>query len=211
MTTEITDDHHVCDIIMSIPWRGTTWHLGNYWIDSSCETGYTYDAYSEGDHEEVEESELPSGEAYQAAWDEYYEYTAETGDDPLGEYFAIPRKYKQRQRWTLKIAEGIAGLYLRAARRGRGPWMVARDLPLPVAEFLCLTEWGTQNPRIKNKLDVPWKRIATMADECHEFKLTSKKMGVGRFTGVIEVEIPRKASAIQRDVKRKARRTLRKG
>lgn len=215
MTTDTSDPHHVCDIIMSIPWHcgdsdcPVGWHLANYWIDTSADTGYTCDHYSDGDHEEVEESEVPDHEEYDRRWREYHQYVADMGEDPLGE-FMVTRTFKERQKWTFIIARGIAGLYLRQARRGRGDWTIARDLPMPVAEFMCLTEWGSQFPRIRNKLDVPWKTVQEMAEACKELTMTSEFMGAARFEGVLTIEVPRKESAIQRDLQRAARRALQK-
>jgi hypothetical protein len=87
------------DIILSMPWQcgdsdcdaPGTWHKGTYWIDDTADTGYTHDEFTDGDHEEVEESDLPSAEDEIRAWAEYRLWALDNQADPLGEFmYGVP-------------------------------------------------------------------------------------------------------------------------
>lgn len=131
-----------CDVIMSLPWQcgdrdcKAQWHLSNYWVDDSAETGFTVDTYADGDHDDIEESELPSHEGFAKAWREYHQHVADTGDDPLGE-FAVARERTMKERWEFRFAPSVMGYILIAARRNRNP-IAAVDLPPHVCEYLNL-------------------------------------------------------------------------
>ena len=130
------------DIIMSIPWQcgesdcKAQWHMSNYWTNSGVDTGYTVDSYADGDHESIDESDLPSDVDYAKAWRAYHEHVLATGQDPLGEFVVKPAR-KVRERWEFRFNNSILGYVLIAARRA-GKRVDARDLPAHVVEYLNL-------------------------------------------------------------------------
>jgi hypothetical protein len=105
----------VYDIIDSVPWccdwkdgckQG--WHLCHYWISDS---GYTYDQFADGDHEEIEEADLPTHEESQKAWRKYYRYVFEHGTDPIGQFAVQPMQGKI-EFWYVFAYENKRGVYV---------------------------------------------------------------------------------------------------
>jgi len=201
------------DEIASMPYRREGWHphtVREEWHIHRWIMGHDGITLFDGDdHEECEEGDVPSFEECDAAWCAYHEHCVETGEDPLGEY-SVKRVYQQRQRWTAEVHRGIGGLYVRRARRGRGPWLSPEKLPDEVRGFLLLDPWYAPPPpsgRESRILDVEWTTVEEMAKDCAgDFPCTSIRNGVGRFTGIIEVDLPRAAGALARDVRRAARK-----
>jgi hypothetical protein len=122
------------DIIASVAWHcGENWHKGDYWIDG---TRYTFDSLSDGDHQEVEQDELPSFEEIDDGWKRYFEDVVETGDDSLGELL-FARETKRRETWQVWFGNSIGGMVLRTGRRsGRGRWKRSGELPQSLLEYL---------------------------------------------------------------------------
>ncbi len=127
------------DIITSEAWNcgerdcPAQWHKADYWIS---DTGYTVDRYADGDHEEIEEDEVPTFDEIDESWRRYYADVAETGKDVLGELI-VPQVRSRRVKWQVVFSRSILGTTLRSARRnGRGPWLRSIDLPDEVIEFL---------------------------------------------------------------------------
>jgi hypothetical protein len=107
------------DILLSTPYQcgdndctsPGTWHKGTFWIDDSEPTGYTYDEFSDGDHEPAEESDLPSAEKEVLAWATYRVWALDNQLDPLGEFMY-----------------GVPGLDSDEGRTMRDEWQRAREL-----------------------------------------------------------------------------------
>jgi hypothetical protein len=86
------------DILVSVPYQcgdkdctsPGTWHKGTYWMDDTADTGYTYDALSDGDHEEVYESDLPTPDEEGAAWAAYDLWATVNRLDPLCNFIGPP-------------------------------------------------------------------------------------------------------------------------
>ncbi len=205
------------DEIASMPYRREgcrpsreEWHI-HRWI-----MGYEGEItlFDGEDHEECGEGDVPSYEECDKAWCVYHENCVETGEDPLGEY-SVKRVYRQRQRWTAEVRRGIGGLYVRRARRGRAPWLSPEKLPDEVRGFLRLDPWyaqpqpaGRGSGRGSRILDAEWTTVEEMAKDCAgDFPCTSIRRGIGRFSGIIEVDVPRRPSAAQRDIRRIARQS----
>jgi len=78
------------DIILTVPWHcgdsdcPVGWHKADYWLQEDGE--YTVAGWGDGSCETVDEPDVPNGEEYSSAWEQYRKHVAETGDDPLGEY-----------------------------------------------------------------------------------------------------------------------------
>ena len=121
-----------CDIIATVAWscgeRGCTspggWHMSNYWLDDEVETGYTEDRYADGDHEYIEEKDLPTPEDVTRSWTEYAEWVAENGQDPLGNYMVPKDVTTQTRHYTVTLRDSLLGVFVWRLRRN------GRTLPL---------------------------------------------------------------------------------
>ena len=122
-----------CDIIATVAWScdetdGCTspggWHMSNYWLDDEVETGYTEDRYADGDHEYIEEKDLPTPEDVTRSWTEYAEWVAENGLDPLGNYMVPKDVTTQTRHYTVTLRDSLLGVFVWRLRRN------GRTLPL---------------------------------------------------------------------------------
>jgi len=114
---------------------GTLWNTqytvdtdGNW--DLADETPYTLEdaAYTE------------DAAAAERSWLDYAAHVAETGEDPLDNYWVAPREPVTRiTRWRVTFAEESGKVVVREARRGTRSY-APDQLPAPVRSFLCLTE-----------------------------------------------------------------------
>lgn len=135
------------DIIETMPWQccdkdcEVQWHKAGYWINDD---GYTVDWYSDGDHEECDESDLPCPEKVRDAWVEYSRYVLKTGTDPLAE-FMVKRHSTREQSWHFKFSPSLIGwLVVRAKHAGKE--VDIRDLPSHVRKYLNLPVDGKKRP-----------------------------------------------------------------
>jgi hypothetical protein len=135
----------VAGIITQVPWHcgerncPAGWHLGSYWVDDTSETGYTFDEFTDGDHEDVDD--LPTPEEEATAWASYWQDVIETGEDQLRQ-LTISRVRKVKRVWQVVVADwtgNFDGLKLvQARRRGRGPWRKPQDLPADLLRYLLV-------------------------------------------------------------------------
>jgi len=135
------------DIICTIPWHcgerdcPVGWHLSNYWTSAD---GYTVDSYSDGDHEECEESDVPTFEECDAAWRRYARDVVATGVDPLAQY-NVDHSRKVQRLWQVRCHASVGRVLLTGARvSGRGPWLMPHEIPAEVQSYFLATE--TPNP-----------------------------------------------------------------
>jgi len=147
-----------CDIITTVPWqcgdeRDCTspggWHKKTFWtadiIQGDTETGYTVDEFSDGDHEECDETDVPTNETER--WREYYRWVVNNdGQDPLYELCVPARKI--RETWTVAMRPSIVGYVLLHARKAHGKRLAPADVPKRVLEYFELSErskgrWST--------------------------------------------------------------------
>ena len=189
------------DIIASIPYCcgesdcPQQWHMTHYWI-------YDDGSYSlcdcDGNHEGCEADDVPTHREIIAAWNEYNEYVIETGRDPLCE-FSVRRHRKCRQRYTAWFQRIDLGWVLCRLRRGRVDLSV-HDVAEEVCEYLHLvhTKSGAYRTAISLK----------EFGECEEVTLLSSYERC-RASFVLEPEVPRSASAVAKDLRKAARRSLR--
>ena len=187
----------VDDIIEAVPWRDETgiWHLANYW--AYADGTFSVDAYQDGDHEDIAPGDVPTYPAIDTAWIDYATHVIQTGDDPLWEYGGIRRTITRRERWQFRFAPSIIGPVLVRARRA-GREYAARELPAHVREWLTLAD------------DYHARRL-TWFDTWDE--LVAVEPGIKPhvwFTARIDHEEPRAPSAIERDVRARARAHLRR-
>lgn len=99
---------------------------GNW--DFADETPYTLDdAACAADYAAAEQS-----------WIDYAAHVAETGEDPLNNYWVAPCEPATRvTRWRVNFAEEAGKVVVREAQRGTRSYTPAQ-LPAPVREYLCL-------------------------------------------------------------------------
>lgn len=139
------------DIWCTVPWHCDekdcphVWHRATYWTcdcgEEWCE-GYTYDSHSDGDHEHLFD-ETPPDE--RPRWAEYSEWVIENREDPLGEFIVRTTK-STLESWecvfmgpTNPDYEGPANAVFLCARRGRGEFTGAENLPNWLKDYLGLT------------------------------------------------------------------------
>ena len=114
------------------------WHQRNFW--AYRDGTFSVDEYGDGDHEDCDESDLPTCEEIDASWNEYAQHVAATGEDPLGNYF-VRRARTDRQAWAFRFGPSTIGPVLIQARRGRNV-VPASELPQHVREYLDLHQDG---------------------------------------------------------------------
>ena len=213
------------NIILTIPWRcddrdcSMEWHKANYWVQEGGE--FTIDSYADGDHETV--SEIPSHDEYVAAWDNYRKHVATTGDDPLGEY-CVKHSFKRKARYTVQFRNSIGGAFLCRWKRGRGEWSASTP-PEAVVSYMLLDDWphnpNTVNRRpIKDSVPQPDGTLKRTHYKLNEFlDLARADEHVHRVTRrgpfhnihiTLEVRVPRKDTAIKRELKRRAKAARRR-
>ncbi len=127
------------DIIMQVPWNcgdrscPQKWHMGAYWIDGD---EYTYDEFMDGDHETIEEKDIPSTEEYDAAWHEYFEHVAATGEDPLGEFMGIKDHKDVQVSYEVDLVITGDDVVATRVRRPKKAW--TSEIPKVVVSYLGL-------------------------------------------------------------------------
>lgn len=172
------------------------WHLAHYWAYGDG----TYSVCdSDGNHDACEQSDVPTGEQQDAAWLDYSRHVAATGCDPLGE-FNVPRTTKRKERYTAAFRLSIIGAALVAVRRA-GKVVPLRELPQRVADYLEVERLNGAAGNLRFRGG--WQEL---------IGLNSVKVyrGTARVTFTMENEEPRPDAAVEADLRRLARRHLRK-
>jgi len=191
------------DIICTVPWCcgesdcPVGWHLEHYWI-------YDDGTYSvcdnDGNHDECDESDVPTFEQASAAWRDYSRHVAETGCDPLGEFSGVPRTTKRKERYTAAFRPSILGVQLVSIKRG-GKAIPLSEIPQRVIDYLeCERRPGAAGSLVFSD---GWN--ALLALDCVKLY-----RGTARVTFTIEHEEPRSEKVIEAELRRAARRHLRK-
>lgn len=151
------------DIVTTVPWHcgdkdcPDGWHLSNYWIQE--DGSYTVDSYSDGDHEDIDEEEMPSFEEQDQSWLRYYRDCIETGEDVLGEFARVEAAVVVVvERWQFIISNSILGPVLSRCRRarsngkgiyGRGEWIWGGQAPRHLTEYLLLNPDGRGSSEVE--------------------------------------------------------------
>jgi hypothetical protein len=175
------------------------WHVANYWIGGSR---YTVDRYSDGDHEGIDEADIPNHEEIAASWQRYADYVSETGLDPLGEYL-VPRTTKRKERYSATFRDSIVGPAL--VQVFRGECLPLRTLPAHVVEFLCVERANESAPWVfAGGEDNQWAALVA----CDVVRESNPKNAPreARITFTIEREVPRPDSVVMQELRRAARR-----
>ncbi len=220
------------DPVFVLPWRcddrGCTeqWHKGTYWITLERFTlalggtpperkpeRYTYDAYSDGDHEGVDPEDVPTLEAVEQAWREYHEDCAATGKDPLEEYI-IPRYHERNVTWQVIFQVSVLGVVLQQVRRqGRGPWQPHGAASIALTRYLDVVSEGSRflfNAYACEQPVATMDRLRRLAESDPDVTVhKTESMNRLKLTVKVTEKPPRKPSAVTRDIKRVARKAAR--
>jgi len=165
------------------------WHKSSYYQDESGET--SVDSYDDGDLQPTDH--IPTIQEQDYAWAEYAKYVVRFGIDPLNE-FRIKQDYLTRERWEAKFFRSLRGYYISEIRRRRVKYN-PDDLPQHVKEFMLIT--GTKNIWGNPLIDIT----------PDEFKREKLKTGVWNVI-YIDHRVPRKPTAIKRDLLRAAKQSI---
>lgn len=199
------------EVLFSMPWQcgdgdcEYQWHKSTYWMDTTASTGYTVDNYSDGDHDEVQEEEVPKTEDVYSAWYSYDKYVASEGVDPLGDY-NVEFTTSRQQTWQVAFRNSILGCVCIGGRRNsRGGWHKAEDLPWELQSYLALERFSESG---RGSLVYP-EGLENLKDAVlNEGLAIQRHKTQFRFTVKIDVYSSRSDLAIARDLKALARRRL---
>lgn len=207
--------------IFHIPWHcedsdcPTHWHLATYWF-GDCK--YTVDLYTDGDHEEIDQEDLPSPEAHDEAWAEYVEYCRTTGEDPVGEFcWAVPKSTKSIERWEACFRITLMGSAFEAARKVGDPhWLTKEDLPEGMDMDLTLIERGGRHilaPEDEAK-ELPSESMTRLRRHIDEGSLNAKLVRKSElethFEFDFEVMIPPAAEVVAEAIREAASKRMKK-
>lgn len=190
------------DIICTVPWCcgesdcPQQWHVTHYWMYSD---GTYSSCDSDGNHESCEASDVPEYPELSAAWRDYSQYVLDEGVDPLGE-FVVRHHRIEKQRYTAWFQRGIVGWVMCRLRRGRTNLSV-RDVDVDVCDYLHLVYTGNQ-----------FYRTSIATKEFGECEGVTMLRGYERCraTFTLEKTVARKPEAIAKDLRKAARRRLRR-
>ena len=199
------------DIIESMPWEcgdkdcEAQWHLANYWINaySKSRVEYTVDWYADGDHEPADD--VPEPEDIQAEWAKYYCYVAKSGNDPIGQ-FAITREHKIKRKWDFQ------------ASRSLGPkvYFLVKPAALPWSKAKAPQAWGKQITEFFDVTDMTLDELVSTGTEI-TWKAKRRWQFIGKnqhrlVYGQVQIEesTPRSKSVLERELKRLARKSLKR-
>jgi hypothetical protein len=181
------------DIYMSIPYAcgesdcPAQWHIMHVW---HYDDGTWSQCDADGNHDPIDESDVPTLAEHDAAWLDYARHVAATGTDPLGNYY-VRRTVKRREAWRFAFARSIAGAVLLRARRG-GRDVSPCDLPAHVRVYLALADNGR-----------------TLAVSVDELKAANVPVNGRWHRATLEHETPRPAARVAAELRRAARRHIR--
>ena len=185
------------DIAYSYPWHDDGWHEATVWFHDD---GYTIDSFSDGDHEHLEKEDLLSPDQIADCWRKYHQHVLDTGEDPIGCFF-VRTTLTYKERWEFKFSKSLAGIRVIKSRR-TGKIYTPEELPDHVREYLLLTR--SQSGRWTNITE------AVEPSEQDSFEeITGQKLGPWCFI-TIERTAPRSPRAIARDLRKKAKYSLRR-
>jgi hypothetical protein len=205
----------IADVITQIPWYCDDkdcphkWHLGTFWTNDDEEDikdgcPYTYDSFSDGDHEP--EESMPSWEEENQAWIEYAEWVVENAEDPLGQYM-VKRTIRSKRYYEVEYKPTVAGAMAVRFRRGhRGKWEPIDNVPKDIKMFFLIEKRNRVPYCDEYKSFNDFIVYLTGAENAENTRRTKKGVIVG---GTVEDDQQRKESAYKRDLLRAARRDVR--
>jgi hypothetical protein len=147
------------EIVHEVPWSDGPgldiqhWNTASYWAHD--DGIFTWDEFSDGDHEEIAGEDMPFYSEVTEGWRAYNSYVAKTGEDPLNNFLGLRDTKTRSVNWQVKFRNSILGAILVGARKNaRGPWGL--EVPQELADYLLLVR--------KHDLQV-WRFRADKYDE----------------------------------------------
>lgn len=201
------------DIICRVPWHCgeqdclVGWHLGSYWITND---GYTYDEFGDGDHEDIDEDEIPSYDERDDAWAAYWNDVVRTGQDPLGQ-LPVDSVRKVMRTWQVEVRQWIGAssdglMLLHARRNARGPWKRAEELPKSLLDYLFAEQKAGRCVLAAHK---SVEALVADIERDNACKLQRGRLElVVKFLVTIEERIPRSMKVVTRELQQAARSAL---
>lgn len=161
------------------------WTLRHYWMYGD---GTLSVCDSDGNHDDVDQSELPSAEMVCAAWLTYSRFVAKTGTDPIGE-FLVKRERKTVATFYFRGVRSIVGPKFMVKRKGdRNPYRSPETYGKDVAAFFTCESLDEISPS---------DSVTITGRTCNA---ASQVTGIrGRAT--IELKTPRGERAIRRELR----------
>lgn len=186
----------MAEIIATQPWsENGAWFTRNFWYDPETNS-FSVDEYSDGDHEDCNEKDVPEPEKLARDWLEYHRYVAETGEDPLGE-FMVQRTRKVKKVWFVSIAKTADGTPYLSRIKHAGRYYSPFDLkalPEYVKEY-CLVK---ESSGLQMELDVSWSEL--------EKELGSNLSKLNRIE--IEHNVPVAEAVVRHQLLKRARKAV---
>jgi hypothetical protein len=177
------------DIILEIPSYCDdceTWHKHFVW---AYDDGSYSICDSDGDHESIEQEDVPSVEEHDRQWEEYRQWVLEYGKDPLGQFY-VRHVAKTKERWQFRFIKTLVGPRLSDARRAKHAYTQS-DLPEHIKSFLNLDSSGKLGDFAS------WEELIKVLPDIKADRW---------FTAHIEYDKPRKETVIARELRKAALR-----
>jgi hypothetical protein len=182
------------DIFLVQPWsEEDRWHKRSFWIYD--DGTYSVDSFSDGDHEDCDEEDLPSWDELDTDWREYHQFVASTGEDPLNE-FMVRRERSVQQVWFASFAQYLGGVCVTRLQHAGRRYSRFHEIPQPVCDYLMLEQTG--NPSLL-RMDITWTELT---------KALGRDPGRALHRMEIARRIPRPAPVVVRELKAAARKAL---
>ena len=204
------------EIIMQIPWEMDDGQLAlaSYWVQE--DGGYTVDMFTDGDHEGVEDDEVPTAEQEQQAWRDYHQRCLQDGEDQLSQY-TISYTETREVSWDIWISTrpGEGKVRFQKAREvteqfqgSNDDWMEHhRSLPEYVRQYLCLEDATEHDAVVQG-----YEKIIDLERDVKESPETSKIYNyLGRtliFRVKLEERRARDPEVVEGEICEKARHAL---
>lgn len=187
------------DIILVQPWSEKgKWFKRSFWYYSESKT-YSVDELSDGDHEDCDEDDLPNWSDVEKEWLDYYRHVAETGEDPLDEFY-VKRSHKVKQVWYVAFSRTADGTPYLTRIKHAGRYYAPFDpaaLPKHVKDYL----W------VEDKPGVPRMELGIQWDDLVEALGIDKLDKLQRIE--LEYDAPFSARRIRQQLQKLARRSIR--
>lgn len=168
-------------------------------LDVNCDTDGNWDREGTGEKATEENYERLNRELMaqtDKAVKEYLQHCAESGDDPLHNFF-VPRTVKRKERWNAKITPwlGLAkyGFAVTECWRGK-QWFSPGEVPKHISEFLGLQKVGD--------------RFCMEGITSFDQMVNADKVNPTAIRFTVENETPRPDKVVQREIKAIAKRNL---
>lgn len=199
------------DIYISYPVHDSdsgSWRLEHLWFyTKGRRTTYTT-SDCDGNHEPCSAADAKRIIAETPSWwDEYGAWVAETGEDPLGNYWGVTRVIKRRCRVQMHVRAAIGrGLICTHFRRNNRR-LLPKDAPRGLLEWALLKRKGGVYATDWKTYDAMLEDLSGSDDVRIRLKKTRKGVIIGAtISSVAEWDEPRDDEAIRRDLKKAARK-----